>query len=124
MSDRSIWEGKYADLWSITHVISGTLIAFLLLEHSVFFWPGLGISVLVAGGWELIERFTGLASTEAVTNSFADILFAQLGFATGYELLRFMRYERAVLVAGLLFGAFVACVTVGWASYAYYRNVP
>ena len=124
MSDRAIWEGRYADLWSIPHVISGMLVAFALLGLEIDFWQGLGVSVLVAIAWELFERFTGLSSTEFLTNSIADLLFAQIGFITGYALLRGLRHERAMNVAWALLIVFIACVILGWISYTYYRRMP
>ena len=123
MGARRFWEGRYVDLWSIPHVISGALIAFALIRLGFGFWSGLALVAALASGWELFERFTTLAKTEYPSNSLMNIVFAVLG----YLLFRWFAVLNAramrVGVSYVLLAAFVVLVLFGWASYVRYRKL-
>lgn len=123
MSDRALWEGQYVDLWTIPHVISGALIAYVLVGLGLDFWQGLGVSVIIGSAWELFEKFTTLSYTEYVSNSFADIAFAQVGFILFFYVFHGLRPLHGRVLAVVLLVLFLASVLLGWISYTYYRSV-
>ena len=123
MSDRRLWEGRYVDLWSIPHVISGALIAFALMRLGFGFWSGLALSAALASGWELFEQFTALSSTEYASNSLMDIVFGVLGYLLFRWFAVLNTHAVRAEVSYVLLGAFVVLVLFGWASYVRYRKL-
>lgn len=75
-----IWKhGKYLDLWSLVHLLSGFLLG------SSFYWLGAGLvmalvlSVLLMVLWEVFELTTKII--EPSTNVTVDIIVGFAGFA-------------------------------------------
>lgn len=71
-------EGRYVDLWSINHVISGIVLGSLLLSFSVPFGWALVVSLVLFVGWEIGETLAGIK--EHMPNLIMDIVFDVAGF--------------------------------------------
>jgi hypothetical protein len=71
-------EGRYADLWSINHFLSGVVLGALLLTFGVSFGWSLLISLVLFVGWELVEILMGIK--EHMPNMVTDVLFDMAGF--------------------------------------------
>jgi len=123
LGNRPLWEGRYADLWSIAHFVAGTLIAYVLMRIGIGFWPGLGIAVLIGVVWELFEKFTKLSATEYATNNVTDVLFSSLGFIIAFHVFSAplaLLVRHGILIALAL--VFIGTDILGWVSYTYYRS--
>ncbi|MBY0472670.1 hypothetical protein K2Q00_00070 [Patescibacteria group bacterium] len=118
---RSTWRGRYADLWTLPHVISGFFIAYVTylmpMEYGSAFWMTFSIGI----GWELLERITRLSRTEAYTNSLSDIVGAQLGFVAGWWLFAHITNPAFASVVILLLCALFCLVCLfGYRAFKYY----
>lgn len=87
-----IWRhGRYVDLWSLVHILSGALLA------GIFFYLGLNLfwsatfALIVLLGWEFFEAVIGIGET--VGNVVMDII---LGMA-GYLGLAYLHYYGGLL---------------------------
>jgi hypothetical protein len=71
-------EGRYADLWSINHFLSGVVLGALLFTFGVSFSWSLLIALVLFVGWELVEILMGIK--EHMPNMVTDVLFDMAGF--------------------------------------------
>lgn len=110
-----IWrEGKWLDLWSVVHFLSGVTIGFVF--HFLHFGSA-ATSVIVLlllisyEMWEIIVRIE-----ETPTNRFMDVVVGMASFLPTYFLLTPMLYyvEQVVIVFGFIFFANVALSVLGW----------
>lgn len=76
---RDIWKhGKYIDLWTVVHILSGALLA------GIFYYLGLDLfwsatyTLVVLLGWEFFEALVGIGET--VGNVVMDIIFGMAGY--------------------------------------------
>jgi hypothetical protein len=122
VSDRRLWEQRYADLWSVSHTISGALVAFALLWLGFTLWPALALSICIAVIWELFEKVTKLSATEYFTNNITDILFAQVGFLAFWFTLGAAPLSQRLSAFVALAIVFAVIVGLGWYSYARFRS--
>ena len=76
---KDFWKhGKYIDLWSIVHFLSGTLVASLAYWLELpFFWATV-IAIVGVLGWEFVEAATRII--ESKTNVIMDIIIGLAGF--------------------------------------------
>lgn len=109
-----IWrEGTWIDLWSVVHVLSGTLVGFgfYFLHFTIVVSCVLALCSFVAYEiWESIEKIE-----ELLTNRFTDIVFGM----TGYLLITFVlapRLSRVSVIGAFAFLFIVDVVmsTFGW----------
>lgn len=118
---RTTWRGKYIDLWTVPHVISGVVIAYLIYFANITFSIGFWIALSIGIGWELFERITRLSRTEAFTNSLGDIVTAQLGFVVAFLLLQKFNSPGAegvvIFILCTIFG--ILCL-LGYRAFKYY----
>ncbi|MEI6863866.1 MAG: hypothetical protein WCK46_00630 [Candidatus Adlerbacteria bacterium] len=118
---KSTWRGTYVDLWSVPHVISGVVIAYLLFFFDFSFYVSFWIALSIGIGWELFERITRLSRTEAYTNSLGDIVAAQAGFGAAFFLLSKFNSpstEKIIILAlCVVFG--ILCL-LGFRAFKYY----
>src|SRR5579872_1728491 len=71
-------EGKYLDLWSVNHLLSGVLLGVILFYFHLHFFPALVISLVLFVGWEVIELLIGI--NEHFTNIVMDVVCDTAGF--------------------------------------------
>lgn len=71
-------EGKYFDLWSITHTLSGVVLASILFYFEMNVLIATVIALMLFVGWEAVEVALGIK--EHLTNMIMDVLFDLAGF--------------------------------------------
>ncbi len=121
LNRRSTWRGKYIDLWTLPHIISGVVIGYLLYFFNVSFGVGFWVALSVGIGWELFERITRLSKTEAYTNSLGDIVAAQVGFVAAFYLLqKFNSPSTENIVIFVLCAVFGVLCLLGYRAFKYY----
>jgi len=123
LTNRALWEQPIWDLWMIPHIISGILIALILRKMKFGLWTAFSINLIIAILWELFEGPTGLSGAESLSNQFADVLIAQVGFAIGIYLYN-QRYRKGyTLLIYILSGVFIAVSLLGWLAYRNYISL-
>lgn len=121
LNRRSTWRGKYVDLWTVPHLISGIVIGYVLYFFNAGFVSGFWIALSIGIGWELFERITRLSRTEAYTNSISDIVAAQIGFVGAFCVLqKFNSPSTEAPIVIFLCVAFGTLCLLGWRAYKYY----
>lgn len=71
-------EGKYIDLWSINHVLSGVVLGAFLFNFGIPFWWALAFSLLLFILWEVVEVIVHIK--EHPSNMITDVVCDALGF--------------------------------------------
>ena len=83
-------EGKYVDLWSINHILSGVVVGALLFRFGLNFHWAIIVSLALFVGWEIFEIVIGIK--EHMTNIVMDVVFDLVGFLlTSYHYLALHR---------------------------------
>ncbi len=74
-----IWKnGKYLDLWSVNHVLAGSVIAWPLYKLGVPVVYNFGLAMLLIVGWEIYEIIYNIRETWQ--NRATDIITGIIGF--------------------------------------------
>ena len=74
-----IWqEGKYLDIWSIVHILTGVLIGGFIIILGVNFWIGLGLTTFLLILYEVGEVVGGVKETFA--NIVVDVIIGIFGY--------------------------------------------
>ncbi len=109
-----IWrEGKWLDLWSVVHFLSGITIGFSL--YFLHFGPLAssllaGISLIAYEMWEAIVQIE-----EAPTNRFTDVAFGMAGYLPAFFLFApWLSTELFILAFGSVFTANIVMSIIGW----------
>jgi hypothetical protein len=77
-----IWKhGKYVDLWSVVHLLSGLMLCLGLFSLGYGFWSALVISLLLLIAWEGFEWLVGII--EPSPNVGVDLVIGFAGFLIG-----------------------------------------
>ncbi len=99
-----IWKhGKYIDLWSLVHFLSGFLLAAIFAAFGYTFAISLGITIVVLLAWEGFEWVTNII--EPSLNVMADMLVGIAGFLMGAYMYFYldvpfeMHYFMTILIA-------------------------
>ncbi len=80
-----LWKRKkYIDLWSVPHILTGTILASFFYWLQFDFLLNILISTILIISWEFIEYFIILDVKEKLSNSISDILAGWLGFSIMY----------------------------------------
>lgn len=119
LKNRALWEHPVLDLWSVPHLLSGTIVAYAVLWLGVDPWLGLGISVALAVVWEIFEKVTHLSDVEHHTNGWSDVIAAQIGYGAGWWLFAALP-AHAAWIAGAAVLVFAALSILGWLSHHWY----
>lgn len=72
-------EGRYIDLWSIVHIISGSILALLLSFTDLSLLWSITFAVALMIVWEIFESIIKVG--ESIENLFIDILVGLFGFS-------------------------------------------
>lgn len=84
-----IWKhGKYADLWSVVHFLSGFLLGVIFFTLDYTFLSALLISTILLLLWEVFEWIAKIS--EPSVNVAMDIVFGLAGFFAGAYLYYFL----------------------------------
>lgn len=109
-----IWkEGKWLDLWSVVHVLSGISLGFgfyfLYLGDTFTFLLVLALLILYEV-WEIMEKIE-----EAPTNRFMDVVVGVAGFVPAfYFVAPILSYPMLVLVFLFVLVLNIALSVMGW----------
>jgi len=71
-------EGKYVDLWSINHVLSGVVLGAILGNFNAPFGWSLLLAIALFVGWEVVEVLIGIK--EHMPNMVMDVVCDLAGF--------------------------------------------
>ena len=118
-----LWdEGKYIDLWTVPHIMSGVIMAGLFYWLGFGFWTNLLASAGLMVIWEFFELYA-LGVHEHMTNKVSDVVTGLLGFAATYSLINKYSIGRLVpyLIAVFIIYAFLN--TWGYLSYKRRINI-
>jgi len=93
---RDIWKhGKYLDLWSLVHFLSGVLLASFFYHLNLdLFWSAT-FSLIALLGWEFFESVLGIIET--TSNVVVDIIIGFVGFLLFAHLLIGHKETRFIL---------------------------
>lgn len=83
-------EGRYLDLWSVNHVLSGVVLAALFYHFAVPFYLGLCIAIFLFVGWEVAEVLLGIK--EHVPNMVTDVICDLAGFLAISYYITYLNY--------------------------------
>lgn len=76
---RDIWKhGKYLDLWSLVHFLSGAILASITWHVDLSFAWALGVSLVILLAWEMFEAVSKII--EPSVNVAVDIAVGLAGF--------------------------------------------
>lgn len=81
---RLVSDGKYADWWSLAHLLFGMLVAFIIKPIGLLFFPALMLGLFVFISWEIVEpilyKKIKIKFLETKYNQILDIVFGTAGF--------------------------------------------
>lgn len=109
-----IWrEGKWLDLWSVVHFLSGATMGFVFFLLPFNALAALVIAFLLLTAYEMWEKIVEIE--EAPTNRVMDVVVGMLSFVPTYFLLAPELHDGPfILVVGLVFTATVVLSVFGW----------
>jgi len=111
-----IWcEGKYLDLWSIIHFLSGAIIAGLCVFIGLSFITGLVITLGLVVIWEIFELIKSIK--EALVNRFIDIIIGVASFIIAYCLFNKLELTICVIFFAIIF---IVWIILGLRAYGFY----
>ncbi len=113
------WNGKYFDLWSVVHFLSGIVFAFILIYFGFKIVESLIIVILAGLLWEIFEF--SFKMKEKKMNRMTDILFMVVGFKLFFNFLpRFFEktYEISFFcLFSIVVSIFIIMTFLGWKAY-------
>lgn len=85
MKIKSVWdEGHTVDLWSLSHLLAGWLIGYVLFYYQTSFWYAFAITTLVLVSWEVFELVVHITKifyiNEITSNRIFDVVIGLVGF--------------------------------------------
>ena len=109
-----IWsEGKWLDLWSVVHLLSGVSIGFgfyFLNLGNIFTALSVLVLLVLYEGWEMYVRIE-----EAPTNRFMDVVVGMVGFVPAfYFVAPLFSFSMLVLVFLFTLAFNIALSVLGW----------
>ena len=112
-----IWQdGRYLDVWSVVHTISGFLVGGFLIILGVSFWSGLGIATILFIIWEVYEVLIG--NIETLSNRIVDVIIAVIGYLIAWAFYGQVKTEKhkktALLVLKILVVVSIILNIWGW----------
>lgn len=82
-----IWaEGKYIDLWSIPHVLSGIILFMIFQYLGMGFWFNFILATIIMTWWEFFEEHF-MNVNEYITNKIMDVVTGIIGWLVIYFLI-------------------------------------
>jgi FtsH-binding integral membrane protein len=114
------WEGRFIDLWSIPHFLTGVVIALIIVFFGQSFMTGFLVTMAVAIAWEIFEIL--IKVHEINTNSITDIFVALIGYCIFFYLPKVLSLERkeVVILLGVCIAIFLISSLIGWFAYRHY----
>ncbi len=91
-----IWKkGKYIDLWSLNHLLSGALLARISLFIGVSFWLGFSTAFMLMLAWEIYEVIRHIE--ESIENKILDMVLGIFGFLITYYIQTMMGFTSSTV---------------------------
>ncbi len=107
--------GKYLDLWSVNHTLSGVVIAGPLYYFSIPVIYSFWISLILMVSWEIYEIIFKI--TETWQNRTTDILTGVLGFCSVWYLYAFVTTHTQILIYVMGLCLFIILEVWGYIAY-------
>ncbi len=108
-----IWrEGKWVDLWSVVHFLSGSSTAFAIAWLGFGFQASALIAFLLFVAYELWEAMVKIEETPQ--NRFMDVVVGMASFIPTFLLVQGVSELDFVLVFGLVLSINVMLAAIGW----------
>ncbi|MBI5457925.1 hypothetical protein HY971_04345 [Candidatus Kaiserbacteria bacterium] len=107
-------EGRYVDLWSVVHVLSGIALAFY---PRYFGFSVLATFIIVTLLFIMYEMFEVIVKIEEYpTNRVTDVLFGLVGFAPVYFVDQYLGSTTSIFLCGIATTIVTVVSIVGWSS--------
>lgn len=108
-----VWrEGKYLDLWSVPHLLSGVALALALYVLGFEVRSAFIISFLLLVGYEMFEVIAKIDETR--WNRTLDVVVGMASFAPAFLLAPAFAYEQVVAAIAVIFIADAVLSFLGW----------
>lgn len=108
-----IWrEGKWLDLWSVVHLLSGASVAFSIAWLGFGFPASAVIAFLLFVAYELWEAMVKIEETPQ--NRSMDVVVGMVSFVPAFFLVQGLSGPSLILAFGLVLTANVVLATFGW----------
>jgi len=109
-----VWrEGKWLDLWSVVHVLSGLLVGFFSYFVGIDALLGIVLAIVVFTVYELFEVYVEIE--EAPTNRFMDVVIGMVGYIPAFFLIAPLLTEKNLILTFLVLLTFNGALSVaGW----------
>ena len=120
ITNRSLWEQPYLDLWSVPHTLVGVLIAFGARFAGFSFRNGILLSIFATSLWEGLEVVSGISHVETLSNQFSDIIVAQIGFGLVWHFTEGLEKKKLLAPTLEVVIVYTATLLVGWLAFASY----
>ena len=83
-------------------------------------WAAFSINLIIAILWELFEEIVKLSGAEYLSNQFADVVIAQIGFAIGIFIYDRRHQKSYRILTYILIGDFIVISLLGWLAFKNY----
>ncbi len=112
-------EGRYFDLWSITHTLSGVVLGSILFYMETNTLLALIIATMLFVGWEAVEVALGIK--EHLTNMIMDVAFDFLGFLV--ILYTYLGLGKSVELSAVIYSTIAFLIFNIWGYLAHKKRV-
>ncbi|MEK9194522.1 MAG: hypothetical protein AAB884_01800, partial [Patescibacteria group bacterium] len=105
-------EGKWLDLWSVVHFLSGITMGFLPKFFGLDAFPAYAIAFLLLVLYEMFEALAKIEETR--TNRFMDVVVGMVSFIPVYHLNFLLPTSESVILGVIFLFASSALSFTGW----------
>ena len=110
---------KYIDLWSLNHILAGSILACLFLFFNVHFFPAIAISFFILLGWEFYELTHNVCET--IYNRIFDMIVGMAGFLIANYLVYNKIFTNETIFT-VVFAVFVVLELWGFSAFEKVKN--
>lgn len=109
-----IWrEGKWLDLWSVVHILSGISMAFILFQFHFGAPASIVLAFLLLVSYEMWEAMVKIEETP--TNRFMDVVVGMVSFLPVFFLfVPQLSLQQSIVIFGFVFISNVLMSVFGW----------
>ena len=112
-------EGRHYDLWSITHTLSGVVLASILFYFDMDLVLAFVIATMLFVGWEAVEVALGIK--EHTANMIMDVVFDFLGFLV--VLYFYLWLDMSIQLSAIIYSAIAFLIFNAWGFLAHKKRV-
>lgn len=118
---KDFWEeGRYLDLWSVVHLISGVFLGIILSFLNISFLIAFVIAVILTVLGEVVEIVLNVG--ESWQNQITDIIVGLIGFVITYMMYPLLAKPLDVVVPVVLLPIYIMLNFLGWRAYRRRQN--